>query len=46
MLKMYMTKVKELAKNAEEDDDDMTPPSVRMMNAAKQGKSQKLFRKY
>ena len=34
---VHMTKIKELAKNAEEDDDDMTPPSVRMMNAAKTG---------
>ena len=33
---VHMTKIKELAKNAEEDD-DMTPPSVRMMNAAKTG---------
>ena len=34
---VHMAKIKELAKNAEEDDDDMTPPSVRMMNAAKTG---------
>ena len=32
---VHMAKIKELAKNAEEDDDDMTPPSVRMMNASK-----------
>jgi|TARA_R100000479_G_C6305800_1_gene172053 hypothetical protein len=32
---IHMAKMKELAKNAEKDDDDMTPPSVRMMNASK-----------
>ena len=26
---VHMCKIKELTKNAEEDDDDMTPPSVR-----------------
>ena len=31
---VHMAKIKELAKNAEEDEDDMTPPSVRMMNAS------------
>lgn len=33
---VHMAKMKELAKKAEkDDDDDMTPPSVRMMNASK-----------
>ncbi len=33
---VHMAKMKELAQNAEKDeDDDMTPPSVRMMNASK-----------
>ena len=31
---VHMAKIKELADKKEEDDNDMTPPSVRMMNAS------------